>query len=280
MFTLPPHRPALMGILNVTPDSFSDGGRYDSTATAIEAGLRMVDEGADLIDVGGESTRPGAESVSVAEELRRTIAVVEGLAARGVVVSIDTSKPEVALQAVLAGASVVNDITGLASPEMVDVCAAAQCIVCIMHMQGEPRTMQENPTYADVVSEVRDSLFQRTAELAKRGIDFGRMWVDPGIGFGKTADHNIKLIANLDEFVAFGFPVLVGVSRKSFIGRIGGRGVVLPVEERLPGTIAAQAMAQQRGARIIRAHDVKESRQTIEIVAAIMASKWPPFSET
>lgn len=268
-----------MGILNVTPDSFSDGGLYSSTSEAVDAGLRMVDEGADLIDVGGESTRPGAEPVPLEEELRRTIAVVEGLTSRGVVVSIDTSKPEVALQALLAGASVVNDITGLSSPEMVSVCAAGQCIVCVMHMQGEPRTMQENPIYEDVTSEVRDSLSQRAADLAVLGIESGRIWLDPGIGFGKTADHNIKLIANLDEIVAFGYPVLVGVSRKGFIGRISGLGAVLPVEERLPGTIAAQAMAQQRGARIIRAHDVNESRQAIEITAAIMACKWPPFSE-
>jgi len=272
-FQLPPHRPALMGILNTTPDSFSDGGLYANAQAAVDAGLRMVEEGADLIDVGGESTRPGAQPVSLEEELARTIPVIEALASRGVTVSIDTFKPEVARQALASGAEVVNDITALSSPEMARVCADSRCIVCLMHMQGEPRTMQANPAYSDVVREVREFLVNSATQAEAAGVSRDRIWIDPGIGFGKTLQHNLTLLAHLDRLVETGYPVLAGVSRKSFIGRLAADGKsALPTEERLPGTLAAQVLAQAKGARIIRAHDVKEARQAIEVAAGILGA--------
>lgn len=265
-FDIPSKRPALMGILNITPDSFSDGGVHLEASTAIDAGKRMADEGADLLDVGGESTRPGAEPVSVEDELKRVIPVVEGLVKAGLAVSIDTSKASVARVALQAGASVVNDVTAFRDPDMTGVCADAKCTICLMHMQGEPRTMQENPRYENVVTEVRDFLVQRAQSITGDGFPSEHIWLDPGIGFGKTVDHNLSLLKNLEALVATGYPVLVGVSRKSFIGRLLGG---LPVEERLEGTLAAQVVAQLKGARIIRAHDVKEARRALDIAQAI-----------
>lgn len=262
-------RPLLMGILNVTPDSFSDGGRFSHWEQAVESGLRMVRDGADLIDVGGESTRPGSESVDVEEELRRTESVVRGLAREGVCVSIDTCKAEVARAALGAGAAIVNDITALRDPEMRRLCAASDCTVCLMHMKGAPKTMQENPEYADVVGEVLESLLTSARAAEEAGVASNRIWIDPGIGFGKTVDHNLRLLRHLDRFCATDYPVLIGVSRKGFIGRIGGS---LPVEDRLPGTLATQVLAQAAGAKIVRAHDVREARQAIDMAAAILAT--------
>lgn len=270
MITLPPNRPALMGIINVTPDSFSDGGEHLHAATAIDAGLRMLDEGADILDVGGESTRPGADEVPLEEELRRTIPVVRELAGRGASVSIDTTKAQVALEALQAGAKMVNDISAFSEPAMAEICREFGCTVCIMHMQGTPRTMQLNPTYADVVGEVRSFLSMAAFHLERdRGISADKIWIDPGVGFGKTVEHNLSLLAHLDVFVEMGYPVLVGVSRKSFIGKLLGNA---PANDRLEGTLAAQVVAQMKGARCIRAHDVKQARRAIDMAAAIAAT--------
>lgn len=259
-----------MGILNVTEDSFSDGGRYFSADAAIEAGLQMRDEGADLVDVGGESTRPGADPVPVAEELRRVIPVVSALAKSGVKVSIDTMKAEVASAALAAGAVVVNDVNGLRGVGMIEVVAAHQCPVCIMHMQGEPRTMQHAPHYEDVVREVRAFLMRQAAVAEEAGLPGDRVWIDPGIGFGKTAEHNLSLLRGLNQFVATGYPVLLGVSRKSFIGRVLAEGGdPLPVEDRAEGTLAVHVWAQLQGVRILRVHDVKATVRAVRMIEAI-----------
>jgi dihydropteroate synthase len=270
MFVLPPNRPALMGILNVTPDSFSDGGTHFEFREAVDWALRMMDEGADLIDVGGESTRPGAPPVPEDEEIRRVIPVIDALTAKGVPVSADTMKPAVAKAALGAGAKVVNDVGGMRDPAMVEVCARADCTVCAMHMQGSPRTMQQAPRYDDVVEEVRVFLLATAGRLAEAGVVRERIWIDPGIGFGKTLEHNLALLKHLGRFVETGYPVLVGVSRKSFIGKLLSSGEApLPVEERLEGTLAAQAWAQIQGAKVIRAHDVQAARRVIDTLAGI-----------
>lgn len=266
-FKAPSNRPALMGVLNVTPDSFSDGGSYPTANAAIEAALQMFDDGADLIDVGGESTRPGAQPVPVDAELGRTIPIVDALARRGVAVSIDTMKPEVASAALGAGAIFVNDVGGLRAEGMLEVVVAAQCSVCIMHMKGEPAQMQENPEYTDVVREVRSFLLQRAVRAEEAGVKSEQIWIDPGIGFGKTLSHNLALLRHLDVLAATGFPVVVGVSRKSFIGRVLGG---VDVHDRLEGTLAAHVVAQVKGARMLRAHDVKSARRAIELAAAIL----------
>jgi dihydropteroate synthase len=259
-----------MGILNVTPDSFSDGGRFLSSDSAIAHGLQMAAEGADWIDVGGESTRPGALPVSVDEELERVLPVVAGLASRGLRVSIDTMKPAVAREAVRAGASLINDVTGWNDPEMGLVCAESGAAVCLMHMQGEPRTMQAKPTYANLVEEIRDFLVAR-AELAQSlGIESDRIYIDPGIGFGKTIEHNLDLLRHLAIFVKSGYPVLLGTSRKSFIGRIlGSDGEPLPTDERLEGTLATQAVAEAAGVAILRVHDVQSAVRFSRMYRAI-----------
>ena len=267
---LPAGRPALMGILNVTPDSFSDGGVHFDAGVAVAAGLRMVEEGADFVDVGGESTRPGAEGVPVDEELRRVIPVVKALASEGVKVSIDTMKPYVALAAIDAGATFVNDVNALKYPEMAAVVQQTGVGVCLMHMKGDPRTMQANPMYDDVVTEVRDFLTGRARLAESCGIPREKIWIDPGFGFGKTVEHNLLLLKHLDVFAATGYPVLIGVSRKSTIGRVLNPDNPLPVEERLEGTLAAQVVAQMKGARIIRAHDVKAARRAIDMTCAIL----------
>jgi dihydropteroate synthase len=267
---LPSDRPALMGILNVTPDSFSEQGLNFKTQDAIDAGLRMVlDEGADLLDVGGESTRPGAAPVSEEEEIRRVAPVIEALAAipLSIPISIDTRKPAVAKAALSAGARIVNDVTALEDPEMQAVCDQGWATVCLMHMKGAPQTMQANPVYEDVVSEVLAFLIERAGIVQNAGITAARIWIDPGIGFGKTPMHNLELLHNLSRFVETGFPVLIGVSRKSSIGVYAGGA---PVDQRLPGTLAAQVLAQHAGVRIIRAHDVKAARQAIDVAAAIL----------
>lgn len=259
--------PLLMGILNVTPDSFSDGGLHFDPSVAIAAGLRMIEEGADYVDVGGESTRPGAAPVGADEEIRRTLPVVEALARSGARVSIDTMKAEVARAALQAGAVMVNDVTALGDPAMGPVVAEARADLCLMHMQGEPRTMQKEPRYEDVVAEVRDFLIERAALAESHGVARERIWIDPGICFGKTLEHNLALLRNLDRFIETGYRVMIGVSRKSFLGMLSGGA---SVDRRLAGTLAAQTLAQVSGVAMIRAHDIPEARQAIDVAAAIL----------
>ena len=255
-----------MGVLNVTPDSFSDGGRYADLAAAVARGVAMVEEGAAIIDVGGESTRPGAAAVSVQEELARVIPVIEQLAARvAVPISVDTSKPAVMSAAIAAGASLVNDVRALREPGALDAVARTGAAVCLMHMQGEPRTMQASPAYEDVVAEVRRFLAGRVEACVAAGIARERICVDPGIGFGKLPEHNLALLAGLGRLADPAIPVLVGVSRKSLIGIITGR----PAAERLAGSVAFAALAASRGAAIIRAHDVAATVDAVKVASAL-----------
>lgn len=259
----------VMGVVNVTPDSFSDGGRWLDTGAAIEHGRVLAAEGAQILDIGGESTRPGAEPVGAAEELRRTLPVVEQLAADGHTVSIDTSKLKVAREAVRGGARYVNDVTAFRQdPGMAALVAEAGCECCLTHMLGEPRTMQEQPHYVDVVDEVKAFLAERAAFAVAEGIPPERVQIDPGVGFGKTLEHNLTLLRRLDELVALGFPVVLGTSRKSFLGRLTGR----PVSERVPATIATQVLGLQRGARVFRVHDVEPVVQALTVAAATLAA--------
>ena len=260
-----------MGVVNVTPDSFSDGGKWTDADLAVEHALALVEQGAQILDIGGESTRPGAEPVSAVEELARVIPVIEGIAAsrpEGVRISADTAKAAVAAAALDAGADIINDVTAFTGdPEMKDVAANSGCDVCLMHMQGEPRTMQTNPTYGDVVSDVCSYLQVQVEGLVEAGVDADRIWLDPGIGFGKTVAHNLELLNRLDEVVALGHPVLLGTSRKSFIGKITGA----EVGDRLPGSLASIVLGLERGARIFRVHDVKETVQALEIASATLS---------
>ena len=257
----------IMGIVNVTPDSFSDGGRYLDAEAAIDHGLQLVAEGADLLDVGGESTRPGAAEVPADEELARVIPVVEALVAAGQRVSIDTSKAAVAGRALEAGAEIVNDVTALGDPEMAGVCAAAGSGLVLMHMKGTPRTMQADPKYDDVVIEVRDFLAERLAAAVAGGVEEERIWLDPGIGFGKTAAHNLELIDRIGELGELGRPIVLGASRKSFIGKITGR----EVDDRLGGSLAAAVLGIARGAEILRVHDVGETRGAVSVAESVLA---------
>jgi len=260
--------PKVMGVLNVTPDSFFDGGRFLQLGRAIEHAQGMIDAGAAIIDVGGESTRPGAEMVSVEEELRRVIPVVEQLARAGrVIVSVDTSSPEVMLAAVAAGASLINDVRGLQRPGAMAVAAGSGCAVCVMHMQGEPQTMQRRPQYTDVVAEVKHYLQGRIAACEAAGIGRDRIVIDPGFGFGKTVAHNLALVRQLPDLVALRLPVLMGMSRKSTIAAITGR----PDDNQLAGSIALAVAAVLRGASIIRAHDVAETVDALKIAQAVQA---------
>ena len=264
--TLDLTRPLVMGVLNVTPDSFSDGGRYLAPAAAVAQGVRLAAEGAALIDIGGESTRPGAEPVDAGEELRRVLPVIERLRAlTSAVISIDTSKPEVMRAAGAAGAGLINDVRALRSPGALEAAAASGCAVCLMHMQGEPRTMQQAPAYADVVGEVRQFLSERVAASRAAGLAAERLLVDPGFGFGKTFEHNLTLLRRLPELVADGVPVLVGLSRKSLLGKLTGR----PPGERVHGSVALAVIAAERGARIIRAHDVAATVDALKVAAAL-----------
>ncbi len=258
-----------MGIVNVTPDSFSDGGLFLDPDAAIEHGVRLADEGADILDVGGESTRPGAEPVAEQEELDRVLPVVEGLAGAARSVSIDTTKLEVARAALGAGATLVNDVSAFRfAPDMAGLVASAGVDCCLMHMLGEPRTMQAAPRYEDVVSEVKAFLEERLAFATAEGVPEERIWLDPGIGFGKTVEHNLELLRRLDEIVAIGRPVVVGTSRKSFLGKlVGGR----PEDERLPGTIATNVLALERGASVFRVHDVAPVADALKVAAATVA---------
>lgn len=263
-------RPVVMGILNVTPDSFSDGGRFASLPAAIDRAERMAAEGASIIDVGGESTRPGALPVAAAEELRRVIPVIERLAATlDLPVSVDTRKTEVMRVAIQAGASMVNDVSALGGPGALDCVAGTDVGVCLMHMQGEPRTMQQSPGYADVVAEVRDFLRARVACCIAAGIDPARIAVDPGFGFGKSLAHNLALLRGLPQLAADGVPVLVGLSRKRMIGEMTGQ----PEGDRLAGSLVLATLAAQNGARIVRAHDVGGTVAALSIFAAVAADR-------
>jgi dihydropteroate synthase len=268
-FELPLERPLVMGVVNVTPDSFYDGGRHFDPSAAVAHARRLAEEGADLLDVGGESTRPGAAPVTAEEELARILPVLEGVAGLGVPVSVDTTKPEVMRTALAHGAAMINDVTALAAPGAVELVAGSDAAVCLMHMQGSPRTMQAEPTYADVVAEVRDFLATRAAACVAGGMARSRVVVDPGFGFGKTVAHNLTLLAQLGEIAALGYPVLVGWSRKSSLGRITGR----PAEERLAGSVAAALIAVQRGARIVRVHDVAATRDALAVLAAVKGAE-------
>jgi dihydropteroate synthase len=259
-------RPAVMGVLNITPDSFSDGGAFLHPAAALAHAQRMTREGANLIDVGGESTRPGAAPVSPEEELRRVMPVIEALvAAGGMPVSVDTSKAAVARAAVAAGAVFVNDVTALRGDSgMIVAVAEAGSDVCLMHMQGDPRTMQDDPRYDDVVAEVKAFLDERLSFAVREGIAEERVWLDPGIGFGKTVRHNLDLLRRLDEIVALGRPVVVGASRKRFLGALTGRGE----DERVAATVAANVIAYERGAHMFRVHDVAPTRDALAVASA------------
>jgi dihydropteroate synthase len=258
--------PCVMGVVNVTPDSFSDGGRFSDTAGAVAHALRLMDEGAAIVDIGGESTRPGAPAVSIDEELRRVIPVIEQLRARSTApISIDSRDAQVMRAALAAGADMVNDVQALQGPEALRVVADSGAGICLMHMQGDPRSMQQAPHYNDVVTEVRDFLAARMAACRAAGIDAERIAIDPGIGFGKTRAHNLKILSKLQAFTALGRPIVIGVSRKSTIGAITGR----PVTERLAGSIALATLAAARGAAIIRAHDVAATVDAMKIVSAM-----------
>jgi dihydropteroate synthase len=267
--------PVVMGVINVTPDSFSDGGLYLDVDAAVEHGQELTADGAAILDVGGESTRPGAEEVAEAQELERVIPVIERLAqASGPGaprVSIDTRKARVAEQALQAGARIVNDISAFRhAPEIAGLVAGAGAHCCLMHMLGEPRTMQQDPRYDDVVSDVKAFLEERLAFAVGEGVPEERVWLDPGIGFGKTLDHNLELLRRLDEIVAIGRPVVIGTSRKSFLGKITGRDET----HRLPGTIATNVLAWERGARVFRVHDVAEVADALKVAAASVPEPW------
>lgn len=262
-------QPAVMGVINVTPDSFSDGGHYLRLADALRRAEALVAEGAALIDVGGESTRPGAAPVTVAEELRRVLPVVEHLARElPVPISIDTSKPEVMREAVYAGAGLINDVRALQAPGALEAAAASGVPVCLMHLRGEPATMQQEPRYADVVTEVHAFLAERVRACESVGISRNRILVDPGFGFGKTLEHNLSLLRHLHRFVGLAAGVLVGLSRKSLIGAL----LDAPTDARLNGSLAAAVIAAWQGATIIRAHDVRETVQALRVCAAVRAA--------
>ena len=269
---------SVMGVVNVTPDSFSDGGRFLDADAAIAHGGRLAQEGADILDVGGESTRPGAEPVAEREELARVVPVLDGLAdSTGATLSIDTSKVGVARAAIEAGATLVNDVTAFrAEPELAALVAERGVRCCLMHMLGEPRTMQKSPRYGDVVSEVKAFLEERMAFAVGEGVAEERILLDPGIGFGKTLEHNLELLRRLDELVAIGRPVVVGTSRKSFLGAITGR----EVGERLPGTIAANVLALERGATVFRVHEVAPLRDALQVALATVRPRWSETTTT
>jgi dihydropteroate synthase len=263
----------VMGIVNVTPDSFSDGGLFLDPAAAIAHGRELAAQGADILDVGGESTRPGAEAVPAGLELERirpVVAALAGIGAAGVPVSIDTSKAAVARAALDAGAAIVNDVTALrGDPELAGLCADRDCDVVLMHMLGTPRTMQEDPVYDDVVEEVKAFLSQRIEHAIAAGIDEARIWVDPGIGFGKTVQHNLELLRRLGELRGLGRPLVVGASRKRFLGSITGR----EVGDRVGGTVASSVLAVAGGAEVIRVHEVASAREAIDVAEVVLGRR-------
>lgn len=260
-------RPLIMGILNVTPDSFSDGGKYDNYLTAITHAIKMEDEGADIIDIGGESTRPGAKPIDIEEELKRVIPVIEGIRKESnIVISIDTYKSNVASKAISAGANIINDISGLRfDANMVHFASEAQVPIIVMHMLGNPQNMQSNPSYSNLMNELITFFQERVDVLTSNGINKNNIILDPGIGFGKTTDHNFTLIRELGRIVELGYPVLVGPSRKSFIGKT----LNLPLEDRIEGTAAAVTAAIMNGTRIVRVHDVKEMLRVVKMTENI-----------
>jgi dihydropteroate synthase len=258
-------RPRIMGIVNVTPDSFSDGGRLDDAQAAIAHALRLQEEGADILDVGGESTRPGAVPVPADEEIRRVLPVIEALARRGCMVSVDTMKPDVMRAALDAGAAMVNDVMALRAPGALEVVAASGAAVCLMHMQGEPQRMQQAPSYTDVVADVKRFLQDRVAACEAAGIGRERLLIDPGFGFGKTLEHNLSLLKHLDRMAELGLPVLAGLSRKSMLGALTGRGV----DAREFASVAAHLAAVARGARLLRVHNVAAMRDALAVWNAV-----------
>ncbi|MCG6874873.1 MAG: dihydropteroate synthase [Betaproteobacteria bacterium] len=260
-----------MGVVNVTPDSFSDGGRYGDPEAAIAHARRLAEEGADLLDIGGESSRPGAAPVSAEEELRRVLPVLEALQEASLPVSIDTVKPEVMRAALECGASMVNDINALREPGAAEAVAGTRAAVCLMHMQGEPRTMQREPRYADVVAEVKAYLAERAAAAESAGIERERIVLDPGFGFGKSVAHNLVLLRELVSLAALGYPLMAGLSRKSTLGAITGR----PAGDRMPASVAAALLAAQRGAKILRVHDVAATRDALAVLAAVAEQERP-----
>ena len=268
-YALATERPLVMGIVNVTPDSFADGGLHCEPRAAIAHARKLIEEGADLIDIGGESSRPGAKPISLSEELDRVLPVIEALARDGVPISIDTQKPEVMRIAISVGASMVNDINALQAPGAVQAIAASKVAVCLMHKRGDPESMQQNPAYTDVVLEVQAFLKARAEALLAAGIGAERIVIDPGFGFGKTVAHNLRLLRNLDAFLPLGFVVLAGMSRKSTLGTITGR----VVQERLAASLAAALLAAQKGAKILRVHDVKETVDVIKVWQALGACR-------
>ncbi|MCX7993426.1 MAG: dihydropteroate synthase [Fimbriimonadales bacterium] len=262
-------RTLVMGVLNTTPDSFYDGGRYASLNAALARVEQMLTEGADILDIGGESTRPGSQPVPEEEEIRRVIPLIETLLTRfpDAIVSVDTTKSRVAQLALQAGACIVNDISGATfDPYMLDIIAQANALVVLMHIQGTPQTMQLNPTYDDVVAEVKATLYAHARRAMDAGVLPEHIWLDPGIGFGKTVEHNLLLLRGLPELATLGFPILIGTSRKSFVGHILGG---LPPEERLEGTLATLALAVAWGADIVRVHDVKEAVRAVKVADAL-----------
>jgi len=264
-FRLALDRPLVMGVVNVTPDSFYDGGHHASTADAIAHARRLAEEGADLLDLGGESSRPGSEAVSLDEELARVLPVLDGLLELELPISVDTTKPAVMRAVIAHGASMVNDITALGAPGALEAVAASEAAVCLMHMRGEPKTMQADPVYADVVAAVRGALAARVAACIAAGIPRDRIVIDPGFGFGKTVEHNLTLLRELRAIASLGLPVLAGWSRKSSLGRITGRAP----EERLASSLAAALIAVQHGARIVRVHDVAATRDVLAVLDAV-----------
>lgn len=268
-FQLDLSKPRVMGIVNVTPDSFSDGGKFNTTEKAIAHALQLVEEGADILDIGGESTRPDATPVPLDEELKRVIPVIEGLRDVGVPLSIDTYKPQVMQAAITAGADIVNDVCALREPQALEIVATSQAGVCLMHMQGRPQTMQADPQYDDVVSEVRDFLKDRLDAAVQAGIDRSRIVLDPGFGFGKRTAHNLTLLNHLNDIQALGLPLLIGLSRKSVLGQVVGSSV----DERIHASIAASVVSVMKGANIVRVHDVKPTIDALKIVQAVMNEK-------
>jgi len=265
-------RPQVMGVLNVTPDSFSDGGAFMGADAALEQALAMESEGAAVIDVGGESTRPGSQGVSVEEELRRVIPVLEAIRSRtSVPLSVDTSKPEVMVEAARAGAGLINDVMALRRPGALEAARDTGLPVCLMHMQGTPASMQDNPRYRDVVGEVEGFLLERVAAAESAGIPRERLVLDPGFGFGKTDPHNAALLAGLRRLASHGLPVLAGLSRKSLVGRVLGR----ELPERLAGSVAAAALATWNGARLLRAHDVRETVDAVRLMEYVTMEGCP-----
>ncbi len=262
--------PKIMGIVNVTPDSFSDGGKYYSSSQAIEHGFRLAEDGADILDIGGESTRPGAEEVSVHSELERVIPVIEALSAEGLVISVDTSKPEVMTAAAEAGAQIINDVYALRRSGALEAAAKSGCGVCLMHMQGEPRTMQKNPVYAALVPEVKSFLVERARQLTAQGVSADKIVLDPGFGFGKTVSQNFELLAKTGDFLSLGYPLLYGMSRKSSLGVVTG---VARAEERVISSVTAHLLAVERGASIVRVHDVKQMKEALTIYNAMIQYK-------